>query len=83
MLKTVWAGSSTLLYIAGNVVRCTAEKKTAVNLELLTDVDMHLFIERGTWGGISMVSNVMQKQTICLYVKDCDPIEPTIFTFLR
>ena len=31
-------------------------KKTGVNLELLTDVDMHLFIERGTRGGISMAS---------------------------
>ena len=32
-------------------------KKTNVNLELLTDYDMHLMIERGLRGGISMVSN--------------------------
>ena len=31
-------------------------KKTGVELELLTDMDMHLFIERGMGGGISMVS---------------------------
>ena len=32
-------------------------KKTNVNLELLTDSDMHLLVERGLRGGISMVSN--------------------------
>ena len=31
-------------------------KMTGVNLELLTDHDMHLFVERGIRGGISMVS---------------------------
>jgi len=31
-------------------------KKTGVEPELLTDLDMHLFIERGMRGGISMVS---------------------------
>ena len=31
-------------------------KKTGVELELLTDLDMHLMIERGMRGGISMVS---------------------------
>ena len=31
-------------------------KKTGVVLELLTDYDQHLFIEKGTRGGISMVS---------------------------
>ena len=32
-------------------------KKTNANLELLTDYDMHLLVERGLRGGISMVSN--------------------------
>ena len=31
-------------------------KHTKIDLELLTDMDMHLFIEKNTHGGISMVS---------------------------
>ena len=39
-------------------------KKTGVELELLTDYDQHLFIERGMRGCISMVSSAMPKPTI-------------------
>ena len=36
-------------------------KKTKVQLELLTDIDMHLFVEKGLRGGISMVSKRFAK----------------------
>ena len=36
-------------------------KHTGVQLELLSDIDMHLFIEKGLGGGISMVSTRFAK----------------------
>ena len=53
----------------------TMLKKIGVQLELLTDVDMHLFIEQGTCGGISVVSKQYAKaNNPC--VKDYDPNNP-------
>ena len=53
----------------------TMLKKIGVQLELLTDVDMYLFIEQGTCGGISMVSKQYAKaNNPC--VKDYDPSNP-------
>ena len=41
-----------------------ALKMTGVKLELLTDIDMHLMIEKGLRGGISVISSVGPKQII-------------------
>ena len=51
-------------------------KKTGVELDLLTDLDMHLFIERGMRGGISMVSKSYAKANNPL-VEGYNPGEPT------
>ena len=51
-------------------------KKTGVDLELLTDLDMHLFIERGMRGGISMASKRYAKAKNPL-VEGYNTAEPT------
>jgi len=51
-------------------------KKTGVELELLTDQDMHIFIERGMTGGISMVSKPYPKANNPR-VEGYDPCKPT------
>ena len=50
-------------------------KKTGVNLELFTDLEMHLFAERGIRGGISMVSKRYAKANNPL-VPDYDASKP-------
>jgi len=50
-------------------------KKTGVELELFTDYEMHLFVERGMQGGISMVSNRYAKGNN-LEVPGYDPSKP-------
>ena len=54
-------------------------KKTGVELDLLTDLDMHLFIERGTRGGISMVSKRYAKANNLL-VEGYNPAKPKNYT---
>ena len=50
-------------------------KKTGVVLELFRDLEMHLFVERGMRGGISMVSKRHAKANNPL-VPDYDPSKP-------
>ena len=53
-------------------------KKTGVELELLTDLDMHLFVERGMRGGISMVGKRYAKANNPL-VEGHNQAEPTTY----
>ena len=50
-------------------------KKTGVELKLLTDYDMHLFIEKGLRGGISMAAKRYSKANNKL-VEGYDPSKP-------
>ena len=50
-------------------------KKTRLELDFLTDIDMHLFVERGMRGGISMVSKTCAKVNNPL-VPEYDPSKP-------
>ena len=53
-------------------------KKTGVELELFTDIDMHLVVERGMRGGMSMVSKRYVKANNPL-VPEYDPSKPNKF----
>ena len=57
-------------------------KHASINLELLTDINMHLFIEKGMRGGISMESRRFCKANNP-YLEDYDPDqEPSYITYL-
>ena len=53
-------------------------KNTGVELELLTDLEMHLFVERGMRGGISMVSKRYAKANNAM-LPDYDPSIPNSY----
>ena len=53
-------------------------KKTGVELELFTDLEMHMFVERGIRGGISMVSKRYAKANNPL-VSDYNPSKPNSY----
>ena len=36
-------------------------KMTGIELELISDIDMHLFIEKGMRGGISFIAKIHSK----------------------
>jgi len=56
-----------------------ALKMTGVDLELLTDVDMLLLFERGTHGGISMISNHFGRANNKYMGEDYDRTKPSKF----
>ena len=52
-------------------------KRTGVRLELLTDQDMHLFVEEGIRGGISTISNRYSRANNRYIPDQYDPNEPS------
>ena len=53
-------------------------KMTGINLELLTDIDMQLFIEKGSRGGISYISH-RHAEANNKYIKDYDTDKPSSY----
>ena len=82
MPERVWFSPRALLYLPG-LSWDALLKKTGIELELFTDIDMHLFIERGMRGGISMLSKRYAKANNPM-VPDCyDPSKKnTYITYL-
>ncbi|XP_021351034.1 uncharacterized protein LOC110448879 [Mizuhopecten yessoensis] len=63
-------------YTAPGLAWQAALKMTDVRLELLTDIDQHLFIEKGLRGGISMISHRFAEANNP-YVPGYDKTKPT------
>ena len=53
-------------------------KMTGINLELITDIDMQLFLERGMKGGISNITHRHAKANN-KYMKNYDPDKPSSY----
>ena len=53
-------------------------KMTGINLELITDIDMQLFIEKGLRGGISLITH-RHAEANNKYIKNYDPDKPSSY----
>ena len=56
-----------LVYFVSGLAWQACLKKTGVKLELWTDYDMILMIEKGIRGGICQATHSMQKQTVSIW----------------
>ena len=53
-------------------------KMTGIELEIISDIDKHLFVEKGTRGGVSYIAKRYAKANN-KYMNDYNPEEPSIF----
>ena len=53
-------------------------KMTGIELENISDIDKYLFIEKGTWGGVSYIAKRYAKANN-KYMDDYNPKEPSTF----
>ena len=75
----LWQYGSTLLTVTqARSLREYPSQEKGVELDLLVDYDQHLFIEKGTRGGIFMVSRRYARANNSR-VEGYDPKEPNIF----
>ena len=64
-------------YTSPSIAWDAALKMTGVELELLTDPDMLLMIEKGVRGGVSMISKRHGKANNKYMGEECDPSQPS------
>ena len=65
-------------YTAPGLAWEAALKLTGVNLELLSDPDMHLMVENGIRGGVSMISHRYGKANNKYMGEKFDPSKPSV-----
>ena len=79
MLRNLQIGSVLITFTSPGLSWDAMLKFTKIELELITDPDMHLMVESGIRGGISMISNKYAEANNP-YLEEYDPDQTSIPT---